>query len=694
MKIALIFPPYTHKIFSENLSTVDEEFCVAPPIILAYVAAIMEQHGHEVRLIDTRALNLSREEVLNELKAFKPNLLGFRAETYHFHDALEWMGYLKKNLGIPVISGGINLSLYPKETMSHPEVDYGIMGEAINTLPRFISALENEEDLRGIPGIAYKKDGALIVNPLLNDAVDFNSYPFPARHLLKNDAYYSFVSQLKNFTVMLTSTGCPFRCSFCAIHRNTKYRTRHPENVVAEIELCYRDFNIREIDFFDATFFVNKDRVLRIFDEMRRRGIRIEWSCRSRVDVVDKDILRKAADAGCRQIYYGIESVDHNVLKAIKKDVGLEQMKDAIKWSKKYGIRSMGFFMVGNKGDTKESIRNTIEFSKDLGLDFIQVCRTIAKPGTELNDFVIEKTGRDYWREYISGRKIEGRIPMPWSDLSELDIESLTKEFYIKFYFRPRILWDRIRQLRSLNEILRYVKVGWKMLLQKSEAYSHVLTDTSQAEKVLLESARYLQEARKKSVAIVIPTYNEKDNIEAFVSSIADILPAAHIVIVDDNSPDGTGLIIDKLCRQNKNIHVMHRNDKRGLGLAYKDGFRFIIENLDSEYIFEIDADFSHNPQYIPIFLHYVDDYGLVTGSRFLNHVSIKNRTLFRNIISKTTKYAVNKLIRMDLTDVSTGFKCFRREALEAINLDKIRSVGYAFQIEMSFFVQSKGFSI
>ena len=124
MRVALIFPSYEPKVFSENLKTVDEEFCLAPPIILAYVAAILEKHGHEVLLVDVRALNLSKEGLLQLVRGFRPDILGFRAETYHFHDALDCMKYLKSYLRIPVFTGGVNMGLYPKETLSHDEIDY------------------------------------------------------------------------------------------------------------------------------------------------------------------------------------------------------------------------------------------------------------------------------------------------------------------------------------------------------------------------------------------------------------------------------------------------------------------------------------------------------------------------------------------------------------------------------------------
>ncbi len=269
MKVALVFPPYSRKIFSENLSTVDEEFCLAPPIILAYVAAVLEQAGHRVMLLDARALNLTKEEALESLRQFSPDILGFRSETYHFHDALDWIHFLKEHLNIPVVTGGINMSLYPKETMSHPEIDYGVIGDAVDTLPKLLKGIEDKEDLSRLEAIAFKRDGvAVVILPPANKKIaDFDTFPFPARHLLPNEKYYSFISQLKNFTVMLTSTGCPYRCSFCAIHPTMPYRLRSPKRVVDEIEQCYHEFGIREIDFFDATFFIPKRRAFEIFEE-------------------------------------------------------------------------------------------------------------------------------------------------------------------------------------------------------------------------------------------------------------------------------------------------------------------------------------------------------------------------------------------------------------------------------------------
>ncbi|MGE5197832.1 MAG: B12-binding domain-containing radical SAM protein [Deltaproteobacteria bacterium] len=464
MKIALIHCPFGHRAFSENLKVVDEEFCLAPPIILAYVAAILEKAGHKVILIDANALKLTKEQTLQILKDFSPDAVGFRADSYWFHRAAEWAGYLKTFLRAKIIIGGINVTLYPKESLSHPCFDYGIAGEANESLPQLISALEKKEKVNDIKGVVYRDNGEVIINPPSDKPIDFNSYPFPARHLLPNHLYHSFTSQLKNYTVMLTSTGCPFKCSFCAISR-LAYRQRSPINVVDEIEECYKKHNVREIDFFDATFFLNKPRFIAICEEILKRRIKIEWSCRSRVDVVDDEILGYAQRVGCRKIYYGIESSSREVLKNINKDIDIDEIKKAISLTHRHKIQALGFFMIGNPQDTRESILTSIGFAKALGLDFIQVCRTIAKPNTELNDYLIRASGIDYWREYVLGKRPEARMPAPWSGLSEGEVEKYLKKFYREFYFRSSYIFKRALKIRSLNELARYITVALKWFI-------------------------------------------------------------------------------------------------------------------------------------------------------------------------------------------------------------------------------------
>ncbi len=196
-----------------------------------------------------------------------------------------------------------------------------------------------------------------------------------------------------------------------------------------------------------------------------------------------------------------------------------------------------------------------------------------------------------------------------------------------------------------------------------------------------------------KSV-VVIPTYNEKENIQKLVYAILKLPLPFLIIIVDDNSPDGTGKIADELHNENPDrVHVIHRQGKMGLGRAYISGFKYALE-LGADYIFEMDADFSHSPEKLPIFLEAINDCDIVIGSRYIKGISVINWPLRRLFLSVIASYYVRFITGMQIQDTTTGFKCFKRKVLESINLDAVDSDGYSFQIEMNFRALKKGFKI
>jgi dolichol-phosphate mannosyltransferase len=192
---------------------------------------------------------------------------------------------------------------------------------------------------------------------------------------------------------------------------------------------------------------------------------------------------------------------------------------------------------------------------------------------------------------------------------------------------------------------------------------------------------------------VIVPTYNEKENIERIVPEILDKDPSIDILIVDDNSPDGTGKIADKLSLENERILVLHREKKSGLGTAYLAGFKYALEN-GYDYIFEMDADFSHDPSYLPQFLEALKESDLVLGSRYACGVNVINWPMSRLLLSYYANVYSRWVTGLPLKDATGGFKCFRRKVLEEISLDKVHSEGYSFQIEMSFRAWKKGFKI
>jgi len=193
---------------------------------------------------------------------------------------------------------------------------------------------------------------------------------------------------------------------------------------------------------------------------------------------------------------------------------------------------------------------------------------------------------------------------------------------------------------------------------------------------------------------VIIPTYNEKDNIEKILNSVFELkIPDLDVMVIDDNSPDGTADIVRGLMKDNPHIHLLQRKGKLGLGTAYVEGFRYALER-DYQYIFEMDADLSHDPREIPNFLEVIKDADLVIGSRYLTGVNVINWPLMRLFISVMASKYTRIITGMPISDCTSGYKCFRRRVLESIPMDEVRSNGYSFQIEMNFKVWKRGFRI
>jgi dolichol-phosphate mannosyltransferase len=196
-----------------------------------------------------------------------------------------------------------------------------------------------------------------------------------------------------------------------------------------------------------------------------------------------------------------------------------------------------------------------------------------------------------------------------------------------------------------------------------------------------------------KKALVVIPTYNEADNVPRLVPAVLGQDPGIEVLVVDDGSPDGTAALVRDMMNEDSRIHLIEREKKMGLGTAYVAGFKFALAN-GFEYVFEMDADFSHSPKEIPNFLKKIENFDLVLGSRYVNGVRVLNWPMQRLLLSYSANVYTRIITGLPLTDSTGGFKCYRRTVLESIDLDSIKSNGYAFQIEMSYKVWKKGFRI
>ncbi|MCZ7583532.1 MAG: B12-binding domain-containing radical SAM protein [Deltaproteobacteria bacterium] len=327
MRFALIYPPFYHKKFNENLPTTDDEFGLFPHIGFGWVSAMAKRAGWDVRLFEAACMKVPYEQVLAEVQAYNPDLLGFAGHaTQTFRDMLVWARRFKRDMRLPVVVGGYECKAYPYEIFEHECFDYLCVGEAVTFVEPFLRAFEKGTDYDKVPDLLYRENGN-VKRTFDAPHVPYTEHPFPDRSIFPNDAFYSMVSQRKNFTIGMSEVGCPYPCTFCSM-RHTGFEGRTAEQLVDELENCVNDHGIHEIDFFDPIMLFDRQRILDFAAEVKRRKPDIIWSCRARVDNLsfhrsdrgpDEELIEALAESGCRRIFFGIESGDEQVLKNVKK---------------------------------------------------------------------------------------------------------------------------------------------------------------------------------------------------------------------------------------------------------------------------------------------------------------------------------------------------------------------------------------
>lgn len=466
MKVTLIFTPNELNPNFRDLDFRDENIGAVPPLSLLYVAAIMEREGIQVDLIDMVAEQLTYDNTLERLKNFSPDLIGFSISTISFHPVLNWIDRFKRDTGLPVLVGGEHVRLYPDETMTHPAIDFCIVGEAELPLPRFIRAFREKTALDGIKSLGFRKNGEVIIDKTLQVTTEIDSVPFPARHLIRNELYENILSRGKNFTAMLSARGCPFNCAFCNANQ-LKYRARSPENFVDEIEQNLVKHGIRDFDIYDSTFTTDRRRVLAICDEIRRRGLKVGFSVRSRVDVVDREMIDALKAAGCHSIMYGIESSDPEILRRMNKGISPQQVMETIAYTNRSGMETLGFFMFGFPGESRETIEKTIRFSLELPLDYAQFTILVPFPATEIYAYYLEHGLGDYWAEYTLDSSRERLLDLVDTEITREEVSAYVAEAYRRFYYRPRIMLHQLLRLRSFSRLKRLSSAAVSMLASR-----------------------------------------------------------------------------------------------------------------------------------------------------------------------------------------------------------------------------------
>jgi len=473
MKFLLINPPVT---FDELFAGGGKEMGgILPPLGIAYIASYLEKKGMYVRIIDGMVENKNVDEIAKLTKGF--DVIGITSITFFALRAHEQAAAIKKLYPNKIIiMGGPHPSVVPEEVLQDKNVDIVVIGEGEITTYELLNSIEKNgtKKLDEINGIAYKKDGKVKITKSRELIRNLDELPFPARHLLKMEKYYTSDVRCKNHPALsiMSSRGCPNDCSYCSndIMFRRFWRAHSAEYVVNEIEELINKYGAKEITFWDDNFMVNNQRVFEICRIIKERDIKIPIEASGRVDNVSLPLLQEMKKVGFYFLGFGVESGSERILKDVNKNITKQQIRNTFAFCKKVGIISRGYFMLGFIGETEKEMFETINFAKELDPDYATF--TLLTPLPRTKDFKrAQQEGifdKDYYKKEIySEINFPKHPPYTPKGFTEKRLMEIHKRAYKEFYLRPTYVLRQLKTCSNFGDIRRLVK-GALTVLKKN----------------------------------------------------------------------------------------------------------------------------------------------------------------------------------------------------------------------------------
>lgn len=445
MRVCLINPPWNIKkgsIWKQIKSSM-------PSLGLLYIAAYLEREDIYSDVIDFQAIPLSWAEMEEKIKSMDYDYFGITATTPLALNGYRIAELIKKyHPNSKVVLGGVHPTALPEEALLNASIDYVIRGEGEEPFMNLLKGVPPES----ISGLSYMRSGQARHVGEPGYVKDLNQLPIPAFHKIDFSVYRPAVGAYKRLpAINMTSTrGCPGKCTFCN-SASTKLRYRSAEHIFAEMKILSGKYGMREICFYDDTFTVYPENVKRLCELIVKNKLDLTWSCFARTDCVSAEMLEMMKAAGCHQVMYGIEAYNAQIMKNIKKSISYEKNSNAINIAKKVGITVRCTFMIGNPGETIETIDETIQYAIRLNPDIALFNITIPFPGTEMFEWAKTKgylTSFD-WFDYDLSEPI-----MILPGLTKDIMKKKYKEAFRKFYFRPRYVLGQMKRFSSPGEFV------------------------------------------------------------------------------------------------------------------------------------------------------------------------------------------------------------------------------------------------
>ncbi|HET6454755.1 MAG TPA: radical SAM protein [Armatimonadota bacterium] len=448
-----------------------------PSLGLGYLAAYLEQHGVDCRILDAHALQMRMSDVQAYIREYRPDITGITFTTENRFIGFDTIRAAKAELpDTMTVAGGPHVSPTARDTLSNiPELDVVVRGEGEQTLLE----LAQSSDPALIPGISYRRDGRVVENPPGDFIHDLDSLPFPARHLMPMERYQFAadvpgVGKLKALNIM-ASRGCPFNCSFCASPGmwGRRYRARSPENVLAEVDELVSRYGAKALWVFDDTFTIGRARTTAICQGLAERLPGLKWFCEIRVDTVDRELLALMRKAGCYCVAFGVESGSQRVIdESVGKRIKLEQVEQVVNWCNELGLEFNPFMILSHPGETEDDARETMRLIrrwKDSG-GHVSMAIMHIYPGTRIESIAREKgilPAGFSWTSLDDAKRVpmlpaaQGHVPifldkLSWDFLAGCLFEWARMQRYSVLRRIPKAL----ASIRSFGDVKRY----WGML--------------------------------------------------------------------------------------------------------------------------------------------------------------------------------------------------------------------------------------
>jgi radical SAM superfamily enzyme YgiQ (UPF0313 family) len=464
MKILLIQPPDdTDKPVGGGWDTAP----VQEPLGLLYIAAVCRDAGYDVAVIDAFAEKLTAGQLEERIFAVNPAVIGFTSMItsggflYHFGSALK-----KKMPGTFFVFGNLHASIYAEQYLRHGCCDVVVHGEGEYVFLELLSVVEGKRKLEDISSLSFLRDGVFVTTAPA-EPPDLSRLPPPARDLV-NQKLYDIRLRTRRGKVskhMFTSRGCVNRCTFCVLHGHGQPRFNTVQRAVDELELLVREYNAGFVYIMDSLFTVNRERVLAICEEIRKRKLDVHWGCESHVRCIDAELIKSMESAGCCYMVFGIETGVQRLLDTVKKGVCLEMIESSLAMVKANSrISIMGLFIFGFPGETPEDSSRTIDFACRLPLDMAMFSILVPYPGTPIFNELRDKGQIDtgirsdgtldpsVWLRYWPRLAFRERMPI-WitPEQTGAGLKKTIIKAFTRFYLRPRPFWFQLQRLSLSN---------------------------------------------------------------------------------------------------------------------------------------------------------------------------------------------------------------------------------------------------